>query len=95
VPNYYALFYDELVEDFLNQRVPFREEHLGLARESHARGELLLAGALAEPADAALLIFRAESSATAEEFAENDPYVRSGLVKKWHVRKWLVVVGNR
>ena len=92
--NYYALFYDEVVEDFVNQRVPFREEHLGLARESHARGELQLAGALADPADAALLVFRAESSAAAENFARHDPYVCNGLVKKWRVRKWTVVVGS-
>jgi uncharacterized protein len=93
--NYYGLFYDEVVEDFVNRRVPFRDEHLGLAREAHARGELLLAGALADPADAALLVFRAENAATAEEFAKNDPYVRNGLVKKWRVRKWTVVVGNQ
>ena len=91
---YYALFYDELVDDFVNQRIPFREEHLHLARESHARGELQLAGALADPADGALLVFRAESAAVAEEFAIHDPYVRNGLVKKWHVRNWTVVVGN-
>jgi uncharacterized protein len=93
--DYYALFYDEVVENFVNQRVPFREEHLGLAREAHARGDLLLAGALADPADAALLVFRAENAATAEEFAKKDPYVRNGLVKKWRVRKWTVVVGNQ
>jgi uncharacterized protein len=93
--NYYALFYDELADDFVNRRAPFRVEHLGLARESHARGELQLAGALAEPADGALLIFRAESAATAEGFAKDDPYVRNGLVKKWHVREWTVVVGNK
>ena len=66
---YYALSYDDLVNDFVNQRIPFREEHLRLARESHARGELQLAGALADPADGALLVFRAESSAVAEAFA--------------------------
>jgi uncharacterized protein YciI len=93
--NYYALFYDEVVENFVSQRVPFREEHLGLAREAHARGELLMAGALADPADAALLVFRTENAATAEEFAKKDPYVRNGLVKKWRVRKWTVVVGNQ
>jgi uncharacterized protein len=92
--HYYALFYDELVNDFVNQRIPFREEHLRLARESYARGELQLAGALADPADGALLVFRAESAAVAEEFAKHDPYVQKGLVKKWHVRNWTVVVGN-
>jgi uncharacterized protein YciI len=93
--NYYALFYDELVDDFVNRRAPFREEHLRLARESHDRGEIQLAGALADPADGALLIFCVESAAAVEEFVNNDPYVKNGLVKKWHVRKWSVVVGNR
>jgi len=93
--NYYALFYDELVDDFVNRRTPFRDEHLRLARESFDRGEIQLAGALADPADGALLIFRAEDAAVAAAFAENDPYVKNGLVKKWHVRKWTVVVGNR
>jgi len=54
-----------------------------------------LAGALADPADGALLIFRAQDAAVAEAFAKNDPYVKNGLVKKWHVRKWAVVIGNR
>lgn len=93
--NYFALFYDELMDDFVNRRGPFREEHLRLARESFDRGEIQLAGALAEPADGALLIFCAETAQVAEEFALNDPYVKSGLVKTWHVRKWSVVVGNR
>ena len=93
--NYYALFYDELVDDFVNRRAPFRDEHLRLARESYNRGEIQLAGALADPADGALLIFRAESAAVAEEFANNDPYVKNMLVKKWHVRKWSVVVPNQ
>jgi uncharacterized protein len=84
-----------LVDDFVNRRAPFREEHLRLARESYDRGEIQLAGALADPADGALLIFCGESAAAAEEFVNNDPYVRNGLVKKWHVRKWSVVVGNR
>ena len=92
---YYALFYDEVADDFVNRRTPFREEHLGMAKESHARGELQLAGALADPADGALLIFRAESEAAPQEFAKNDPYVRNGLVNKWRVRKWTVVVGNQ
>ncbi|HET8964769.1 MAG TPA: YciI-like protein [Candidatus Acidoferrum sp.] len=93
--NYYALFYDQLADDFVNRRAPFREEHLRLARASYDRGEIQLAGALADPADGALLIFCGESAAAAEEFVNNDPYVRNGLVKKWHVRKWSVVVGNR
>jgi uncharacterized protein len=90
---YFALFYDA-VDDFVNRRTPFREVHLRLAREAHARGELILAGALAEPADGALLVFLGADASVAESFARNDPYVKNGLIKNWRVRPWTVVVGN-
>jgi uncharacterized protein YciI len=82
---YYALFY-YVVDDFVSRRSAYREEHLRLAREAHHRGELLLAGALADPADRALLIFRAADRSVVEEFARNDPYVTRGLVTRWEVR---------
>jgi uncharacterized protein len=90
---YFALIY-EAVDDFVNRRTPFREVHLRLARDAHARGELILAGALAEPADGALLVFLGEDASVAESFARNDPYVKNGLIKNWRVRPWTVVVGN-
>ena len=90
---YFTVFYD-VVNDFIVRRAPFRAEHLRLARESHARGELVLAGALADPPDAALLVFRAADPAIAEDFARNDPYVMNGLVTRWQVRPWTVVVGQ-
>ena len=89
---YFALTYD-VVEDFVNKRTPFRPAHLKEVREAHARGELIMAGALGEPAGA-LLIFRAADKLTAEQFAKNDPYVKEGLVKQWKVRPWTVVVGQ-
>jgi uncharacterized protein YciI/heme-degrading monooxygenase HmoA len=91
--NYYALLYD-LVDDMVNRRVPFRGEHLRLARESRERGELVLAGALAEPVDRALLVFHVDDKSKVESFARKDPYVVNGLAKKWEVRPWNVVVGN-
>jgi uncharacterized protein YciI len=91
---YYALFYD-VVDDFVSRRLPFREEHLRLANEARDRGEILLAGALAEPADGALLIFRASDRAVVEDFARRDPYVANGLVSTWKVRPWTVVIGNQ
>ena len=90
---YFALFY-EVVDDFVARRAPFRDEHLLLAREAHLRGDLVLGGALAEPADGALIVFRGPSPDAASAFAERDPYVRHGLVKHWKVRPWSVVVGN-
>jgi len=91
--NYYALFY-ELVDDMVTRRVPFREEHLRLARESRQRGELVLAGALTEPVDRALLVFHVDDKSKVEAFARKDPYVINGLAKKREVRPWNVVVGN-
>ena len=90
---YYALLY-EVVENFVERRAPFREEHLRLAAEAHRRGEIVLAGALSEPTDGALIIFRGDSPQAATVFAQNDPYVWNGLVKHWEVRPWTVVVGG-
>jgi uncharacterized protein len=90
---YYALFYD-VVENFVERRAPYRKEHLKLADEANLRGELVLAGALAEPADGALIIFRGDDSSVASSFAQRDPYVQNGLVKHWEVRPWTVVVGG-
>jgi len=90
---YFALFYD-FVDDFLARRAPFRDEHLRLARESRARGELVLAGALADAPAGALLVFNSSDATSAENFARNDPYVRNGVAKTWKVRPWTVVVGN-
>jgi len=90
---YFALFYD-VVDDFVSRRSAYREEHLRLAREAHRRGELLLAGALADPPDRALLVFRAADRSVVEEFARHDPYVTNGLVTRWEVRPWAVVVGD-
>jgi uncharacterized protein len=89
----YALFY-YVVDDFVARRSPHRDEHLRLAREAHQRGELLLAGALSDPADRALLVFRSPDISIVEDFARHDPYVRSGLVRSWEVRSWNVVIGN-
>jgi uncharacterized protein YciI len=91
--NYFALFYD-VVDDFVSRRSPFREEHLRLAREAFRRGELLLGGALTDPADRALLVFHTAERSTVEAFARNDPYVIAGLVTRWEVRSWAVVIGN-
>jgi uncharacterized protein len=87
------LFYD-LVDDYVERRAQFRAEHLELGRQAQERGELVLAGALAEPADGAVLVFRGESPDAAVAFAKADPYVRNGLVKAWRVRKWTTVIGG-
>lgn len=90
--NYYLLFY-KTIENYVEKRAPYRAEHLELAKEAHQNGALVMAGAMAEPADGAVLIFKGESPKIAEDFAKNDPYVKNGLIESWEVRPWTVVVG--
>jgi uncharacterized protein len=91
---HFLLFY-EVVNDYVDRRQPYRQAHLQYAQPFVARGELLLAGALAEPVDGAVLLFESETPAAAERFAAGDPYVREGLVTRWRVRPWTTVVGPR
>jgi uncharacterized protein len=89
--SYYVLeyFYGD---DYLERRGPFREEHLRLLREAGERGEIVLAGALAEPADRGLIIWNVDDTAVVEALVKQDPYVRNGLVQSWSIRPWTVVV---
>jgi uncharacterized protein YciI len=79
---HYLLFYD-YVEDFVAKRAPLRAAHFELARKSFDRGEMVLAGAYAEPDHGAILVFR-----------KSDPYVKNGVVTRWEVKKWLTVIGD-
>lgn len=90
---HYLLMYD-LVSDYLERRAAYRDEHLNLAWAAAGRGELMLAGALTEPTDCAVLLFNGDSPAAAEAFARKDPYVLAGLVTRWRVREWTTVVGE-
>jgi uncharacterized protein YciI len=81
-----------LADDYLDRREALRDERLELARAAHRRGELLLAGALPDPYDRALLIWTAPREAV-ERFVEQDPYVARGLVTSWTIRPWNVVIG--
>jgi uncharacterized protein YciI len=90
---HYLLFYD-VSDDYVSRRSSFRDAHLKKAWASHDKGELVLGGALANPVDGAVLLFKAESSSAVEAFAKSDPYVLNKLVKRWHIREWLTVAGD-
>ena len=90
----HCLLMYELVPDYLERRGEYRDAHLKLAWAAAGRGELLLAGGLAEPTDGAALLFAGTSPAVAEAFAKADPYVLCGLVTGWRVREWTTVVGE-
>ncbi|HUO34900.1 MAG TPA: YciI-like protein [Candidatus Acidoferrum sp.] len=90
---HYLLLY-ELADDYLSRRAEFRAAHLEKAWSASGRGELVLAGALANPVDEAVLLFRGDSPEVAKKFARADPYVTNGLVKRWRVREWTTVAGD-
>jgi uncharacterized protein YciI len=90
---HYLLIY-ELAPDYLARRGEFRDQHLQLAWDAQQRGEIVIAGALADPSDQAILLFSSDSPAAAERFAKADPYVAQGLVTSWRVRQWNTVVGS-
>lgn len=90
---HYLLFY-EVGDDYVTRRAEYRDEHLKKAWEASRRGELLLGGAFASPADGVVLLFQGSSPQVAEKFAQADPYVINGIVKRWRVREWTTVVGD-
>ncbi len=90
---HYLLFY-EAADDYVARRSPHRAPHLTKAWKASQRGDLVLAGALADPTDGAVLLFKGESPSVAEDFARTDPYVTSGAVKRWYVREWTTVAGD-
>jgi len=91
---HFLLIY-ELSPDYLERRGALRAEHLAQAWAASDRGELLLAGALADPVDRAMFVFQGDTPAAAQAFAAADTYVKNGLVKRWEVRPWTTVVGEQ
>lgn len=94
---HYLLFY-EYTSDYLERRGQFRAEHLRLAWAAHERGEVVMGGAFADPADGAAILLSCGSAQAAQEvarkFVEADPYYRNGLISRWYLRSWTTVVGD-
>ncbi|MBK8248356.1 MAG: hypothetical protein IPK85_13255 [Gemmatimonadetes bacterium] len=89
---YFLLFYEADAE-YAVKRAPHRPAHLDLVRAAHARGELVQAGAFADPVDGSVLVFKGDSPEVAISFARQDPFVTEGIVTRWFVRQWTTVVG--
>lgn len=90
---HYLLTYD-LSDDYLERRGEFRNEHLKLGWEAHQRGELVIAGAFSDPADASALFFSCENTEPIERFVKADPYYIHGLVKGYRIRQWNTAIGE-
>jgi uncharacterized protein len=91
---HYLLIY-ELTPEHLARRAQYRATHLALAWQAAERGELVLAGAVGDPVEGAILLFSTDSAAVPEAFARADPYVLNGLVTQWRVAPWNTVVGQQ
>jgi uncharacterized protein YciI len=85
----WALLYD-YVEDAVERRAPHRPAHLALYAERQAAGALLEGGAVGEPPHGAIIVFASEADAQA--FAAVDPYVEGGVVTRWRIEPWDVVL---
>ena len=90
---YYILFY-KTADDYMERRGEFRQQHLDMAKELVEKGDIVMGGALADPPDQAIIVFKGESPEIAENFAKSDPYVQNGVVTEWKVRPWTVVIGG-
>lgn len=89
---HYLLLY-EVVDDYVERRGAYRQEHLQKAWAASDAGTLVMGGAFEDPIDGAALVFAGDSPAVAEAFAKSDPYVLNGLVTRWRVRTWNTVAG--
>jgi len=94
-PTRYLLSYD-YIPDVLEKRGPFREGHIGLAKEMLEEGTCVSGGPSAVPGESvpngALFIFTTKDAA--EKFVAEDPYVSNGIVTGHSIAEWTVVVGT-
>jgi len=90
---YYILIY-HTADNYIENRKPYRSKHLQLLEIELKKKHIVLGGALSDPADQAVIIWRVEDKKIIEEFVNNDPYVKNGLISKYEIRSWNIVIGN-
>mmetsp|Transcript_7094 Transcript_7094/g.11570 ORF Transcript_7094/g.11570 Transcript_7094/m.11570 type:complete len:141 (+) Transcript_7094:81-503(+) len=94
-PKRYLLNY-EYIPDVLDKRGPYREGHLGLAKEMAEAGTCVSGGPFTPPGsdvpNGALFVFTTKEAA--EKFAAEDPYIDGGIVTKSTISEWTVAIGT-
>jgi len=93
-PTLYVLRYD-YVPDVLEKRGPYREGHLGLAKQMIQDGKCVVGGPFAEtasPSNPTGAYFLFTSAEAAQEFADKDPYGSGGIVTKYSIVEWSVAL---
>ena len=92
-PPIYHLLTLDYVEDILEKRDPYRADHIAGAKAAEADGKVVLAGALQNPTDAGVFVFKACGEAFVDAFVKADAYYKAGLVTGYTIRPWMIVVG--
>lgn len=82
------------VPEILEKRGPFRAKHIEAAKQMADAKKLVMAGALTEPVDGAIFIFRNVTTNEIEAYVKADPYVENNLVKAHEIRPYMVVAGD-
>ena len=90
--SFYRLIYF-VDADFIEKRAPYRQDHFTFLTPYFERGELIMGGAFDDLSEGVHIIFRADDRKVVEDFAINDPYVKSGIVIDWKVSQWNVAIG--
>ena len=93
-PPTYLLLTLDYVEDILEKRDPYRAEHIAGAKAQEAAGKCVLAGALQNPTDKGVFVFKDCDEAYVKAFVEGDAYYKAGLVPGYTIRPWMIVVGG-
>lgn len=89
MPETLQLLIYEYVPDIVERRGPHREGHLAAIAKHHASGAIVMAGAVGDPVDSGLLVFR--DAGAIDAYMAEDPYVDAGLVVRHRVEPWTVV----
>ena len=79
--------------DLPDVRAAALAEHRAYLADRAAAGQLLGAGAYAEGAPGALLVFRTDGRAELDTVLAGDPFTRVGLLEAVDVRVWGLTIG--
>ena len=88
VTPHYMLHYT-FSQDAMAKREPHRALHLSLASQYKREGRLVMGGAMSDMSGG-LAVFRSRQDA--QDFADNDPYVKHGVVTQHNIQEWNVVI---
>jgi uncharacterized protein len=86
----FVLHYD-YVDNIVERRAPYRDDHLALVAEWKVDGRFAMGGAVGDPPHGALIAFDVTDEETVREFVAADPYIEAGLVTDWRIERWHVV----